>query len=73
VFYFQSGIISGKITKSDGTTAISGALVEVLNLVLSNQMQQVIQVELFNNNCDRYVCVRVSSTGYQSQMKTVIL
>ncbi|MCB4792410.1 MAG: carboxypeptidase regulatory-like domain-containing protein [Elusimicrobia bacterium] len=65
------GVISGKVTKSDGTTAVSGALVEAMQ-------SGVTKASINTNTSGNYSMkitpgtydVRVSSTGYEPQLKT---
>ncbi|MBI4668912.1 MAG: carboxypeptidase regulatory-like domain-containing protein [Elusimicrobia bacterium] len=67
----STGIISGKITQSDGVTAISGALVEALQsgtIKLSAAADALGNYSL-NVNVGTYD-IRVSMTGYQTQTKT---
>ncbi len=66
-----SGIITGKITKSDGTTPISGALVEALQsgVVKSNATTGIngdYSITVATGTCD----VRVTSNGYITAIQT---
>ncbi|MCB4792387.1 MAG: carboxypeptidase regulatory-like domain-containing protein [Elusimicrobia bacterium] len=66
----ETGIISGKITKSDGTTAISGVLVEVLEsgVVISTATSDISGNYSITVGIGTYD-VRTSLSGYQSQLK----
>ncbi|MCB4791286.1 MAG: carboxypeptidase regulatory-like domain-containing protein [Elusimicrobia bacterium] len=67
----QSGTISGKVTKSDGTTTISGVLIEAMQ-------SGVTKASVLTDSSGNYSItvgtgaynVKASTSGYQSQIKT---
>ncbi|MCB4791590.1 MAG: carboxypeptidase regulatory-like domain-containing protein [Elusimicrobia bacterium] len=66
-----TGTLAGKVTKSDGTTAISSVLIEILqsNVVKSNATTNATgnySIPVASGTYD----VRATLTGYQSQTKT---
>jgi hypothetical protein len=67
----QMGYISGKVTKSDGTTAIAGVAVQVQQ---SGVVKSITTTNITGNYSITIVTgtydVSVSSTGYQPQTKT---
>ncbi|MCB4790804.1 MAG: carboxypeptidase regulatory-like domain-containing protein [Elusimicrobia bacterium] len=67
----KSGVISGKVTKTNGTTAISGAAVEVLKsgVLKSNATTDISGNYLITIETGTYD-VRTSLSGYQAQLKT---
>jgi DNA-binding beta-propeller fold protein YncE len=67
----NTGTISGKVTKSDGSTAIQGALIELLSSgVIASSMTTDTSGNYSMTIATGTYDVRASSSGYQTQTKT---